>query len=91
MIEIECFGDISNNEDRGILMSLLSENQIEEFKLEVRVEQLEPISSSEVERNSQFRIYQNAGQFYAVEVAVPSGWFMSIERIKEEDIPKYTN
>ncbi len=72
-------------------MSLLSENQIEEFKLELTVEQLEPIRSSEVERNSQFRIYQIAGQFYAVEVAVPSGWFMSIERIEEEDIPKYTN
>ena len=72
-------------------MSLLSENQIEEFKLELRVEQLEPISSSEVERNSQFRIYQIAGQFYAVEVAVPSGWFVNIERIEEEDIQKYTN
>jgi len=72
-------------------MSLLSENQIEEFKLELRVEQLEPIRSSEVERNSQFRIYQIAGQFYAVEVAVPSGWFVNIERIEEEDIPKYTN
>ena len=72
-------------------MSLLSENQIEEFKLELRVEQLEPIRSSEVERNSQFRIYQIAGQFYAVEVAVPSGWFVNIERIEEEDIQKYTN
>ena len=72
-------------------MGLLSENQIEEFKLELRVEQLEPIRSSEVERNSQFRIYQIAGQFYAVEVAVPSGWFVNIERIEEEDIPKYTN
>ena len=72
-------------------MSLLSENQIEEFKRDVSIEQLEPISSSEVERNSQFRIYQVAGQFYAVEVAVPSGWFVNIERIEEEDIPKYTN
>ncbi len=72
-------------------MSLLSENQIEEFKRELTIEQLEPIRSSEVERNSQFRIYQIAGQFYAVEVAVPSGWFVSIERIEEEDIPKYTN
>ena len=71
-------------------MSLLSENQIEEFKREVMVEQLEPIRSSEVERNSQFRIYQIGGQFYAVEVAIPSGWFVSIERINEEDIPKYT-
>jgi len=91
LIEIEGFGDISNNVDRGILMSLLSENQIEEFKRELTIEQLEPIRSSEVERNSQFRIYQIAGQFYAVEVAVPSGWFVSIERIEEEDIPKYTN
>ncbi len=72
-------------------MSLLSENQIEEFKRELTIEQLEPIRSSEVERNSQFRIYQIAGQFYAVEVAVPSGWFVNIERIEEEDIPKYTN
>ncbi len=72
-------------------MSLLSENQIEEFKREVMVEQLEPIRSSEVERDSQFRIYCIAGQFYAVEVAVPSGWVVSIERIEEEDIPKYTN
>ncbi len=72
-------------------MSLLSENQIEEFKRDVCIEQLEPIRSSEVERNSQFRIYQIAGQFYAVEVAVPSGWFVNIERIEEEDIPKYTN
>ncbi len=72
-------------------MSLLSENQIEEFKRELWIEQLEPIRSSEVERNSQYRIYQIAGQFYAVEVAVPSGWFVSIERIEEEDIPKYTN
>ncbi len=72
-------------------MSLLSENQIEEFKRDVSIEQLEPIRSSEVERNSQFRIYQVAGQFYAVEVAVPSGWFVNIERIEEEDIPKYTN
>lgn len=72
-------------------MSLLSENQIEEFKRELTIEQLEPIRSSEVERNSQFRIYQIAGQFYAVEVAVPSGWFVNIERIEEEDISKYTN
>ena len=72
-------------------MSLLSENQIEEFKREVSIEQLEPIRSSEVERDSQFRIYQIAGQFYAVEVAVPSGWFVNIERIEEEDIQKYTN
>ncbi len=72
-------------------MSLLSENQIEEFKREVRVEQLEPIRSSEIERNSQYRVYKIAGNFYAVEVAVPSGTFMSIEPINEEDIPKYTN
>lgn len=72
-------------------MSLLSENQIEEFKREVFIEQLEPVRSSEVERNSQYRIYHIGGQFYAVEVAVPSGWFVSIERIEEEDIPKYTN
>ncbi len=72
-------------------MSLLSENQIEQFKLEVVVEQLEPIGSSEVKRNSQYRIYQIDGRFYAVEVAVPSGWFGSIEQINEEDIPKYTN
>ncbi len=72
-------------------MSLLSENQIEEFKREVMVEQLEPIRSSEVERDSQYRVYQIAGNFYAVEVAVPSGTFMSIEPINEEDIPKYAN
>ena len=72
-------------------MSLLSENQIEEFKLEVIVEQAKPIGSSEVQKNSQYRIYDISGQFYAVEVAVPSGWCMSIKRIKEEDIPKYTN
>lgn len=71
-------------------MSLLSENQIEEFKREVSIEQLEPIRSSEIKRNSQYRIYQIGGQLYAVEVAVPSGWFVNIERINEEDIPKYT-
>lgn len=72
------------------MMSLLSENQIEQFKLEVVVEQAKPIGSSEVQKNSQYRIYNIGGQFYAVEVAVPSGWFVNIERIKEEDIPKYT-
>ncbi len=71
-------------------MSLLSENQIEQFKLEVVVEQAKPIGFSEVQKNSQYRIYNIGGQFYAVEVAVPSGWFVNIERIKEEDIPKYT-
>ena len=72
-------------------MSLLSENQTEQFKREIVVEQLEPIGSSEVERNSQYRVYQIGGNFYAVEVAVPSGTFMSIEQITEEDVPKYTN
>lgn len=70
---------------------LLSERQIEEFKREVSIEQLEPIRSSEVQRNSQYRIYKIGGHFYAVEVAQPSGWFMSVERIAEQDIPKYTN
>ena len=71
-------------------MSLLSENQTEQFKREIVVEQLEPIGSSEVKRNSQYRVYKIGGRFYAVEVAVPSGWFSSIEQINEEDIPKFT-
>ncbi len=72
-------------------MSLLSENQIAEFVKELRIGQVEPIRSSEIKRNSQYRIYEIVGQFYAVEVAIPSGWFLSVERISEQDIPKYTN
>lgn len=87
---MEPFSHLSIKKDRGSRMSLLSENQIEEFKREVSIEQLEPIRSSEIKRNSQYRIYQIGGQLYAVEVAVPSGWFVNIERINEEDIPKYT-
>lgn len=71
-------------------MSLLSENQTEQFEQEIRLGQLEPIRSSEIQRNSQYRVYQIGGQFYVVEVAIPSGWFMSVERIDESDIPKYT-
>ena len=70
---------------------LLSERQIEELKHDISIEELEPIHSSEVHRNSQYRIYEIGGHFYAVEVAQPSGWFVSVERIDEQDIPKYTN
>lgn len=72
-------------------MSLLSENQVEEILREISIGQLEPVESSGIERNTQYRIYQIGGQFYAVEVAVPSGWFVSVERISENDVLNFTN
>jgi hypothetical protein len=70
-------------------VSFLSENQAEVVRREIRIEQMEPIGSGEIERNAQYRVYQIAGNFYAVEVALPSGWFLSVEQIKESDIPKF--
>lgn len=71
-------------------MRLLNETEVQDFCRMLTVDQSVPVRTSQILRNAQCRVYNIAGRYFALEIALPSQWVNEIVEIREEDIPKFT-